>query len=70
MALPDHLLEFAAEPPIVEHLQMRGEDGRVLVAELLGEDPLAPDTIERQTQFLRKLARVVAGNYDTRSTRR
>ena len=40
-----------------------------LVAELLGEDPLAPDTIERQTQFLRKLARLVAGSRDARSTR-
>ena len=39
-----------------------------LVAELLGEDPLAPDTIERQTQFLRKLARLVAGNHDPRSS--
>ena len=39
-----------------------------LVAELLGEDPLAPDTIERQTQFLRKLARLVAGSRDLRST--
>jgi AcrR family transcriptional regulator len=40
-----------------------------LVAELLGEDPLSPDTIERQTQFLRKLARLVAGSRDARSTR-
>jgi AcrR family transcriptional regulator len=40
-----------------------------LVAEMLGEDPLAPDTIERQTQFLRKLARLVAGSRDARSTR-
>jgi AcrR family transcriptional regulator len=30
-----------------------------LVAELLGEDPLAPETIENQTRFLRKLARLV-----------
>ena len=33
-----------------------------LVAELLGEDPLAPATVDRQTQFLRKLARVLAGS--------
>jgi len=32
-----------------------------LVAELLGEDPLAPETVERQTQFLRKLARLIGG---------
>jgi AcrR family transcriptional regulator len=31
-----------------------------LVGELLGEDPLAPATVARQTQFLRKLARLVA----------
>jgi AcrR family transcriptional regulator len=31
-----------------------------LVAELLGEDPLAPEAIERQTRFLRKLAHLVA----------
>ena len=31
-----------------------------LVSDLLGEDPLAPATVERQTQFLRKLARLVA----------
>ncbi len=31
-----------------------------LLAELLGEDPLAPETIERQTEFLRKLARLVS----------
>ena len=31
-----------------------------LVAELLGEDPLAADSVERQTRFLRKLARLVA----------
>jgi AcrR family transcriptional regulator len=30
-----------------------------LVADLLGEDPLAPATVERQTQFLRKLARLI-----------
>jgi len=30
-----------------------------LVAELLGEDPLAPATVERQTEFLRKLARLL-----------
>lgn len=33
-----------------------------LVAELLGEDPLAPETIERQTHFLRKLARLVSAS--------
>jgi AcrR family transcriptional regulator len=33
-----------------------------LVGELLGEDPLAPDTIERQTQFLRKLARLIGAD--------
>jgi AcrR family transcriptional regulator len=32
-----------------------------LVAELLGEDPLAPATVERQTEFLRKLARLIGG---------
>jgi AcrR family transcriptional regulator len=32
-----------------------------LVAELLGEDPLAPATIERQTEFLRKLGRLIGG---------
>ncbi len=30
-----------------------------LMAELLGEDPLAPETVERHTEFLRKLARLV-----------
>jgi AcrR family transcriptional regulator len=30
-----------------------------LVAEVLGEDPLARETVERQTQFLRKLARLI-----------
>ena len=30
-----------------------------LVGELLGEDPLAPATVERQTEFLRKLARLL-----------
>jgi AcrR family transcriptional regulator len=30
-----------------------------LVGELLGEDPLAPATVERQTEFLRKLARLI-----------
>jgi hypothetical protein len=32
-----------------------------LVGEVLGEDPLAPETIERQTRFLRKLARLLSG---------
>ena len=32
-----------------------------LVAELLGEDPLAPATVDRQTEFLRKLARLIGG---------
>jgi AcrR family transcriptional regulator len=31
-----------------------------LMEELLGEDPLAPETVDRQIQFLRKLARLVA----------
>jgi AcrR family transcriptional regulator len=35
-----------------------------LVGELLGEDPLAPDTVERQTEFLRKLARLIGGAQD------
>ncbi len=30
-----------------------------LVAELLGEEPLAPQTVERQTRFLHKLARLI-----------
>jgi AcrR family transcriptional regulator len=33
-----------------------------LVAEILGEDPLAPATVDRQTEFLRKLARLVAAS--------
>jgi AcrR family transcriptional regulator len=33
-----------------------------LVEELIGEDPLAPETVERQTAFLRKLSRLVSGN--------
>jgi len=33
-----------------------------LVAELLGEDPLAPATVDRQTEFLRKLARLLGAN--------
>ena len=33
-----------------------------LVAELLGEDPLASDTVERQIAFLRKLARLLAAD--------
>ena len=32
-----------------------------LVGELLGEDPLAPATVDRQTEFLRKLARLIGG---------
>jgi len=32
-----------------------------LVRELLGEDPLAPATVERQTEFLRKLGRLIGG---------
>jgi AcrR family transcriptional regulator len=32
-----------------------------LIAELLGEDPLEPATIERQTEFLRKLGRLIGG---------
>lgn len=32
-----------------------------LVAELLGEDPLAPASIERHSRFLRKLARLMTG---------
>lgn len=31
-----------------------------LMEELLGEDPLAPATVERHTEFLRKLARLLA----------
>jgi AcrR family transcriptional regulator len=33
-----------------------------LVGELLGEDPLAPATVDRQTRFLRKLARLLSGS--------
>ncbi len=33
-----------------------------LIGELLGEDPLAPATVDRQTEFLRKLARLVAAS--------
>jgi AcrR family transcriptional regulator len=36
-----------------------------LVGELLGEDPLAPATVERQTEFLRKLARLIGGQSQT-----
>ena len=32
-----------------------------LVGELLGEDPLAPETVARQTEFLRKLGRLIGG---------
>lgn len=41
-----------------------------LVAELLGEDPLAPESIERQSRFLRKLARLLAGPAPSPSTPR
>jgi len=33
-----------------------------LVAELLGEDPLAAETVERQIDFLRKLSRLIGGS--------
>jgi len=33
-----------------------------LVADLLGEDPLAPATVDRQTRFLRKLARLIGAS--------
>ncbi|HKA16516.1 MAG TPA: helix-turn-helix domain-containing protein [Myxococcota bacterium] len=32
-----------------------------LIGEVLGEDPLAPETVDRQTRFLRKLARLIMG---------
>jgi TetR/AcrR family transcriptional regulator len=35
-----------------------------LVGELLGEDPLAPATVDRQTLFLRKLARLISSGAD------
>ena len=34
--LADHLLQLAAQPAIVEHLDVGGEDRAVLLAELLG----------------------------------
>jgi AcrR family transcriptional regulator len=40
-----------------------------LVAELLGEDPLAPETVERQTEFLRKLARMIGQAPEGRAQR-
>jgi hypothetical protein len=35
--LADHLVELAAQPAVVQHLQVRLEDGAVLFAELLGD---------------------------------
>ena len=40
-----------------------------LVGELLGEDPLAPATIDRQTEFLRKLARLIMGAHPPDETK-
>ena len=40
----DHLLQFAAEPGVLEHLQMGLEDGAVLFAQLAGDGlPVAGD---------------------------
>ena len=40
-----------------------------LVGELLGEDPLAPATVDRQTEFLRKLARLIMGAHPPDETK-
>ena len=37
MPLADHLLQFAAEPGVLEHLQVGLEDGAVLLAQLGGD---------------------------------
>ncbi len=35
--VPDHVFQFAAEPRVLEHLQMGVEDGGVLLAQFLGD---------------------------------
>ena len=37
MAVPDHVFQFAAEPRVLEHLQVGVEDGGVLLAQFLGD---------------------------------
>ena len=44
--MPDHFLQLAAELRIAEHLQVSGEDGRTLVAQLLRDGPLFPEEAE------------------------
>jgi hypothetical protein len=61
----DHLLDFLVQAPIAEHLEMGGEDGGVVVAQLIGDAlavvlDLADGGVERAVEALQLLVDGVA----------
>ena len=68
--LADHLLQLAAEPGVLEHLQVGLEDGAVLLAQLLGDGVAVAGDLRRRRRAIALSSRSSSSSTASRETNR